>query len=101
METTGMKTCDEVAVKKTEDGVTVKKADDGIATKKADDGIATKKVYDEVAVKKNKQNIIWLSIAFSFIYFGKKFIKLGVAFDIFKLSWDTCNEEFRFVAIGS
>ena len=62
METTGMKTCDEVAVKKTEDGVTVKKADDGIATKK---------VYDEVAVKKNKQNIIWLSIAFSFIYFGK------------------------------
>ena len=57
-----MKTCDEVAVKKTEDGVTVKKADDGIATKK---------VYDEVAVKKNKQNIIWLSIAFSFIYFGK------------------------------
>ena len=62
METTGTKTCDEVAVKKTEDGVTVKKADDGIATKK---------VYDEVAVKKNKQNIIWLSIAFSFIYFGK------------------------------
>lgn len=44
METTGMKTCDGVAVKKT---------------------------YDEVAVKKNKQNIIWLSIAFSFIYFGK------------------------------
>ena len=36
-----------------------------------------------------------------FIYFGKKFIKLGVAFDIFKLSWDACNEEFRFVAIGS
>lgn len=71
METTGMMTCDEVAVKKTEDGVTVKKADDGIATKKANDGIATKKVYDEVAVKKNKQNIIWLSIAFSFIYFGK------------------------------
>ena len=48
-----------------------KKADDAIATKRADEGIATKKVYDEVAVKKNKQNIIWLSIAFSFIYFGK------------------------------
>lgn len=28
------------------------------------------KVYDEQAVKKNKRNIIWLSIAFSFIYFG-------------------------------
>lgn len=29
------------------------------------------KTYDEVAVRKNKQNIIWLSIAFSFIYFGR------------------------------
>lgn len=62
METTGMKTCD---------GIAVKKADDGVAVKKAEDGVAVKKVYDEVAVKKNKQNIIWLSIAFSFIYFGK------------------------------